>query len=67
VRVDRQWLIIYCNAVKAWSLTGDFKGEDATRDFYAMAERKDQMTKQLESKGVTRDCRTVPPTEHFDN
>ena len=66
VRTDRQWLMIYCNAVKAWSLSGDVEGAPLD-SFTAMAKRKKEMAEQLESKGVAADCRTVPATEHFND
>lgn len=59
-KTDRQRVIIYCNAVKAWSLSGDVDGE--TSSFMAMAGRKKAMTDRLESEALSSDCRNLTTT-----
>jgi hypothetical protein len=65
-KTDRQRVIIYCNAVKAWSLSGDVDG--GAGSFMAMAGRKKAMADRLESEALTSDCRdlTTTQTERWD-
>jgi len=66
VGTDRRWLIIFCNAVKAWSLSGDV--EDAPMvAFNDMAQRKKKMGDRLAADGVTNDCRTITATQTAGN
>ena len=60
-KTDRQRVIIYCNAVKAWSLSGDVDG--GASSFMAMAGRKKAMTDRLESEVLTSDCRDLATTQ----
>ena len=60
-KTDRQRVIIYCNAVKAWSLSGDVEG--GASSFMAMAGRKKAMTDRLESEALTSDCRDLATTQ----
>ena len=60
-KTDRQRVIIYCNAVKAWSLSGDVDG--GASSFMAMAGRKKAMTDRLESEALTSDCRDLATTQ----
>jgi hypothetical protein len=62
VGTDRRWLIIYCNAVKAWSLSGDVE-DVPMAEFSDMAQRKKTMSERLEAHGVTNDCRTITATQ----
>src|SRR5215813_2983963 len=66
LRTDRQRLIVYCNAVKAWSLYGDVDGASLDT-FNALAQRKKQMTDRLEVDGIATDCRAIPTTQGFDD
>jgi hypothetical protein len=60
-KTDRQRVIIYCNAVKAWSLSGDVDG--GASSFMAMAGRKKAMADRLEGEAVTNDCRDLTTTQ----
>src|SRR5262249_16220040 len=66
LRTDRQRLIVYCNAVKAWSLYGDVDGASLDT-FNTLAQRKKQMTDRLEVDGIATDCRAIPTAQGFDD
>lgn len=54
-KTDRQRVIMYCNAVKAWSLSADVEGA-TLGSFTAMADRKKQMANRLAASGQPTDC-----------
>jgi hypothetical protein len=57
-KTDRQRVIIFCNAMKAWSLSADVEGASMS-SFTAMAGRKKAMEDRLHSDSLTSDCRDL--------
>jgi hypothetical protein len=61
-KTDRQRVIIFCNAVRAWSLSADVEGASMT-SFTMMAGRKQAMADHLDSDALTSDCRDLATTQ----
>jgi hypothetical protein len=60
-KTDRQRVIIFCNAVKVWSLSADVEGASMS-SFTTMAQRKQRMAGRLDGDSLTSDCRDLATT-----